>query len=119
MNNYRELIVWKKAVEFAVIVYKETETFPKSEIYGITSQLRRAAASVAANIAEGAGRNSNKEFVHFLSIALGSIFETETFIYISKEIGYIPLEKADELIKVSSEINKMIRALQNTKNNQS
>jgi four helix bundle protein len=116
MNNYRELIVWNKAVEFAVVIYKETDKFPKSEIYGITSQIRRSAASVAANIAEGAGRNSNKEFVHFLSIALGSIFETETFIHISKEIGYISADKVDELIKASAEINKMIRALQKSKN---
>jgi len=116
MNNFRELVVWKKSVEFASLIYRETEIFPKSEMYGITSQIRRAAASIAANIAEGAGRNSNKEFVHFLSIALGSLYETESFIFIAKEIDYISSEKMDDLLKFSIEINKMLCALQKIKN---
>lgn len=116
MNNYRELLVWRKAVDFAVRVYKETERFPKTEVYGITSQLRRASASIAANIAEGAGRNSDKEFVHFLSIALGSIYEVETFLCIAKEIEYLAVETYNDLLLATDELNKMLRALQKSKN---
>jgi len=65
VNNYKDLIVWKKSVDFAVSVYKTTRTFPKSEQFALSSQLQRAASSIAANISEGAGRNSDKEFVHF------------------------------------------------------
>lgn len=116
MNNYKDLVVWKKAVNFAVLIYKETECFPQTEVYGITSQIRRAASSIAANIAEGAGRNSNKEFIHFLSIALGSIYEVETFLCIAKEIEYIAEENFNKLLLVTAELNKMLRALQKPKN---
>jgi S23 ribosomal protein. len=97
MNNYKELKVWQKSIDFAVLIYNVTQSFPPNEQYGLTSQLRRAASSVAANIAEGAGRNTDKEFVYFLSIALGSIYETETFITIASKIGYISTEKANEI----------------------
>ena len=116
MNNYRELLVWRKAVDFAVRIYKETERFPKTEVYGITSQLRRASASIAANIAEGSGRNSDKEFVHFLSIALGSIYEVETFLCIAKEIAYLAEDNYNELLTATNELNKMLKALQKSKN---
>jgi four helix bundle protein len=116
MNHYRELLVWRKAVDFAVRIYKETERFPKTEVYGITSQLRRASASIAANIAEGAGRNSDKEFVHFLSISLGSIYEVETFLCIAKEIEYLAEKNYSDLLLATDELNKMLRALQKSKN---
>lgn len=117
MNNYRDLLVWRKAVDFAVSIYRETEQFPKAEVYGITAQLRRASASIAANIAEGAGRNSDKEFIHFLSIALGSIYEVETFLCIAKEIAYLAENNYNELLSATNELNKMLRALQKSKNN--
>ena len=88
MNNFKELKVWQQSIELATAVYKETDAFPKTEIYGITSQLRRSAVSIPSNIAEGAGRGSKKEFNQFLSIALGSSFELETQLTIAKEIGY-------------------------------
>jgi four helix bundle protein len=116
MNNFKDLVVWKKAVNFAVLIYKETDCFPKTEVYGITSQIRRAASSIAANIAEGAGRNSDKEFIHFLSIALGSINEVETFLCIAKELEYIAEENNNKLLLATAELNKMLRALQKSKN---
>jgi four helix bundle protein len=115
MNNYKDLIVWKKSVDFAVLIYKTTQTFPKSEQFGLSSQLQRASSSIAANIAEGAGRNSDKEFVHFLSIALGSLYETETHLIIAQQIGYITTEKIAEMSLIIIEIDRMIRALQKSK----
>ena len=97
MNNYKDLIVWKKSVDLAVSIYKTTQTFPKSEQFALSSQVQRAGSSIAANIAEGAGRNSDKEFVHFLSIALGSLYETETHLIIAQKIGYISEELINEL----------------------
>jgi four helix bundle protein len=115
MNSYKDLIVWKKSVDFAVNVYKTTQTFPKSELFALSSQLQRASSSIAANIAEGAGRNSDKEFIHFLSIALGSLFETETHLIIAQRIGYISNEMVNELSLSIIEIDKMVRALQKSK----
>jgi four helix bundle protein len=115
MNNYKELIVWKKSVDLAVFIYEETRNFPSTEIFGLTSQLRRASSSIFANIAEGAGRNSNKEFIHFLGIALGSMYEVETFMIIANKIGYIPEKKLEQANQTITEIDKMIRALQKSK----
>jgi four helix bundle protein len=83
MRPHHNLDVWKKAVEFSVQIYKATEGFPRDERFGLTSQLRRAAVSIAANIAEGAGRKSKKEFANFLSISQGSASEVETEIIIA------------------------------------
>lgn len=115
MNNYKDLIVWKKSVDFAVSIYKTTQTFPKSEQFGICSQLQRSASSIAANIAEGAGRNSDKEFVHFLSIALGSLYETETHLIIAQQIGYLPDVAIEGFSLIIAELDRMIRALQKSK----
>lgn len=78
MNNFRNLEVWNKVVELATYVYQITESFPKAEKYGLTSQMRRSAVSISSNIAEGAGRGSEKEFNHFLNISTGSCYELET-----------------------------------------
>ena len=88
-HNFRELDVWKRAMLIAKQVYVLTEQFPTEEKFGITSQIQRAAVSIASNIAEGAGRGSEKDFVHFLNIALGSAFEVETQMLLSKDLGYI------------------------------
>lgn len=78
MNNFRNLDVWDKAVELATVVYQNTENFPKAELYGLTSQMRRSAVSISSNIAEGAGRGSKNEFKQFLNISTGSCYELET-----------------------------------------
>lgn len=89
MNRYKELKVWQESIELVSQIYSITKFFPKEEIYGITSQLNRASVSIPANIAEGAGRNSNKEFVQFLSIAMGSCAEVETLLIIAEKQGFI------------------------------
>ncbi len=116
MNNYKELKVWQKAIEIATEIYKITRTFPKEEQYGIVNQLRRAASSIACNIADGAGRNSEKEFNHFLGISIGSSFETETQLIISRNIDYISEEQLNSISDKLSENQKMIRGLQKTLN---
>lgn len=111
MRPHEKLDVWNKAVNFVVAVYKATEMFPKEEKFGLTSQLRRAAVSVPANIAEGAARQSYKEFVHFLSNAQGSASEVETEILIAYRLGYLNESKHLELRAMIDEINRMITGL--------
>jgi len=106
---HKDLDVWKKAIEFVAEIYKITRNFPKDEIYGLTSQIRRAAVSIPSNIAEGAARNSTKEFIQFLYIALGSSAETETQLIIAKEIGYV--ENNSFLLDEVGSIKKMILGL--------
>jgi len=84
MHNFKDLRVWQKSIELTTDIYKLLASFPTDEKFGLISQLKRAAVSVPSNIAEGAGRNSNKEFNHFLSISLGSLFELKTQLIISK-----------------------------------
>ena len=106
---HSDLDVWKKAIEFVAEIYKITKNFPKEEIYGLTSQIRRAAVSIPSNIAEGAARNYKKEFIQFLYIAVGSAAETETQLIIAKEIGYI--ENNTLLLSEIGSIKKMILGL--------
>ena len=84
--SYKEQFIWKRAVELAIHCYKFTNLFPKSELYGLTSQIRRSSVSVASNIAEGYGRRSRQEYIHFLHIALGSLRELDTQFIIAKEV---------------------------------
>lgn len=92
MRPHENLDVWKRAVDFVVTVYKHTASFPKEEKFGLTSQIRRAAVSIPANLAEGAARQSPKEFFRFLSIAQGSASELETELLISHRLGYLRAE---------------------------
>lgn len=112
MNNYKELKVWQKAVELAVKVYESTRAFPREEVYGLTSQIRRCAVSVASNIAEGAGRNSKKDFNNFLGISNGSMSELETQLIIANRVEFLNETTLDSLQKDIIEIQKMNRALQ-------
>jgi four helix bundle protein len=107
--NHKDLEVWKKSIGFVAEIYRVTNSFPKEEIYGLTSQIRRAAVSVPSNIAEGSARQSDKEFVQFLYIALGSLVETETQLIISKEIGY--LHDTSSLSQEVENIRKMLVGL--------
>ena len=107
-HNFKELNVWKEAKDFSVFVYKVTMQFPKTEIYGITSQINRAVISIPSNIAEGAGRNSNKDFSRFIHIALGSSFELETQLMIAYELSFIEEQSFQMLIEKLNKIQKML-----------
>lgn len=117
MHNLKELKIWHKAIDLAVDTYKATEGFPKQETYGLTSQIRRSAVSIPSNISEGAGRNFNKEFIYFLSIANGSSYELQTQLVISNRLGLIEDASLELLLKQVDEIQKMNYTFQNTLQN--
>ncbi len=108
MKTHKDLDVWKNSMEFAKNIYTLTKNFPVEELYGLTSQMRRAAVSVPSNIAEGAARNSKKEFRHFLYISLGSIAELETHLLLSKKLGF---SHNEELLVQLDSIRKMTQGL--------
>lgn len=97
MHNYKELKIWQRSVNLATTVYAITQSFPKTEQYGLVQQIRRAVVSISSNIAEGAGRKTNKEFGYFLNIAYGSLYELETQLIISTNLGYLEQEKNSKL----------------------
>ncbi len=115
-KTHKDLEVWKQSISFVTDIYKITGNFPKEEIYGITSQIRRAAVSIPSNIAEGAGRNHDKEYLQFLSIALGSTSELETQIIISNNINYINTEQMNTILDKLNNIRKMIVGLKKSLN---
>jgi len=112
MHNYKELKLWIKAMELVSDVYKITEGFPEKERFNLINQIQRSAVSVASNIAEGAGRNSNKMFIQFLSISHGSTYELETQLIISKNLGYLLDRDLDMLLSKLYEVQKMSYVLQ-------
>jgi len=113
VHNFRELIVWKKSIELSTRVYQLTKTFPSSELYALTSQMQRAVVSIAANIAEGAGRATDKDFAHFLSIALGSAYELETELVLAHNFGYVDELVCSEMSSLIVEVQKMLCILIN------
>ena len=114
LASYRQLKVWQLGIQMAQSVYALSQGFPKHELYGLTSQMRRAAVSVPANIAEGHARDSTKEFLHHISIALGSLAEVETMLTIAQNLGYCGGGEVAELLEHSDEEGKMLRGLQKT-----
>ncbi|WP_294620227.1 four helix bundle protein [uncultured Bacteroides sp.] len=113
MNTHKDLIVWQKSMQLVKDLYQATKFFPKEEIYGITSQMRRAAVSIPSNIAEGYGKAYNKEIIHFLYISLGSASELETQLIICKDINYLSDEKFEGLNRLNNEIIRMLSSLIN------
>ena len=111
MRPHERLDVWKRAIEFVIALYRLTEHFPKDEKFGLTSQLRRAAVSVAANIAEGAARKSSKEFLQFLSNSQGSASEIDTELLIAWRLGYLPEKEYKDLYGNLDDIGRMITGL--------
>ena len=111
VRKYQELIVWQKAMAFVTHIYTITSTFPHSEIYGLVSQLRRAAVSVPSNIAEGQGRATKGEFVQFLCHARGSLYEVETQVVVCRNLGYIPVEQEHCLLEALSELGRILNGL--------
>ncbi len=113
MRNHKDLIVWQKSMLLVKELYEISQSFPREELYGITSQIRRAAVSIPSNIAEGYGRGHEKELVQFLYIALGSASELETQLIICKDINYLTEEKFNMLNDLNIEIVKMLSSLIN------
>ncbi|HKD86299.1 MAG TPA: four helix bundle protein [Terriglobales bacterium] len=111
MNDFRRLNVWRKAHAFTLAIYRETSNFPRQELYGITSQMRRAAASVAANIAEGCGRGGDGEFHHFLNTAAGSSVELEYFLLLANDLGMLPHSVYTHLQQDVVEVQRMLSGL--------
>lgn len=124
MTSHKDLKVWQKGIELVKSIYEITQLFPSNEQFGLVSQMRRAAVSIPSNIAEGCGRNSDKELIHFLYIALGSASELETQIIISQELSFLQPEKSEqmqslifEIIKMTSSLIKSIRTRDEKSNN--
>jgi len=111
LKNYKELIVWQKSYHLCLEIYKLTKGFPKEEIYGLSSQIRRAAISVPCNIAEGYGRKTTLDYIRFLYIAYGSICELETQMLLSGDLGYIETDKLKILLDGMGEVERMLKAL--------
>lgn len=114
MHRYKSLEIWKRSIKFATKIYETTAQFPPEEKYGLISQLRRCVVSISSNIAEGAGRNTNKSFKYFLSMAYGSTCELETQIIISKNMDYISSSKSKKFCAEIDELQKMIFSFSKT-----
>lgn len=116
IHNFKELLVWQKAMDLTVFVYKLTGEFPKEEKYGLISQIQRCAISIPSNIAEGSGRVSKKEFRHFLSISMGSLFELETQMILAYRFDYIIESQINEFETLVQTIQKMTYGLYDSLN---
>jgi four helix bundle protein len=112
MNRFKNLVVWQQALDLSVEVYRATEKFPKKEVYGLASQMQRAGVSVPSNIAEGAARNHDGEFFHFLGIACGSAAELATQTIIAERLGYIEKIQADKILGETEHIMNRVFKLQ-------
>lgn len=110
MKNYREVEAWKKSHALAVDIYRLTKAFPRDELFGLTSQMRRAASSVPANIAEGCGRDGDAELKRFLNIALGSACELDYFVLLASELGYLDAPSAERCAAEALIVRKMLGA---------
>lgn len=111
IKSYKDLIVWQKSIELVTLIYQITEKFPKEEMYGLTSQVRRSAVSIPSNIAEGKCRGTKKDYCQFLHIALGSGAELETQLIISNSLGYSPENDINKLMELLIEVMKMLNKL--------
>lgn len=111
MQTYKELVVWQKSIVLVTDIYESTKDFPREEINGLTSQLRRSAVSIPSNIAEGQGRATKGEFVRFLCHARGSLFELETQIVIAAKLGYMQPKRAGHLLESVTEVARILNGL--------
>ena len=116
IRTYRDLVVWQKAMAYVTSIYEATRTFPKEELYGLVAQLRRSAVSIPSNIAEGFGRRARADYVRFLQIALGSLYETQTQMEIATNLGYLAIQSSAPVYESSREIERMLWSLTNKLN---
>jgi four helix bundle protein len=119
IKSHRDLIVWQKAMDVVVFVYRVTESFPKAETYGLTSQIRRSVTSIPANIAEGQGRRLPKEFVYFLANARGSLWELDTHLESATRLGFLNVDTHQQLQAQLDEVGRMLNGLMRSVNNSS
>ncbi len=117
IHNFKELLVWQKAMDLVAFTYKLTDFFPKEEKFGLISQIQRCSVSIPSNIAEGSGRVSSKEFQHFISIALGSSFELETQVILAYKFNYISEQQMSEFDLLVRPVQKMSFGLYNSLEN--
>lgn len=110
MSDFRKLLIWQKSMALITKIYFSTNNFPKEEIFGLTSQIRRSSVSIPSNIAEGSGRESDKDFLRFLNISTGSLFEMQTQLEIAKNIAYLNQEEFNNLYEDSREVERMLVA---------
>ncbi len=110
-QSYKDLIAWQLAMELVLEIYRSTRSFPREEMYGLTSQLRRAAVSIASNIAEGQGRLSKREFHQFLGQARGSLMEVETQVQIAEKLQYLQADQARSLLAIAAEAGRVLNGL--------
>jgi four helix bundle protein len=113
-RNYRDLLAWQKAMDLVTAIYRTSRSFPKEELYCLTSQVRRAAISIPSNIAEGQGRSGHNEFVRYLHIAYGSLREVETQLLIAQRLEYVKAEGIDEALGLAGEVGRLINGLINS-----
>ncbi|OFX59272.1 MAG: four helix bundle protein [Bacteroidetes bacterium GWB2_41_8] len=111
MKTYRELVVWQKGIELVLLVYNMTKRFPKEELYALADQMKRSSVSVSSNIAEGFGRHSDNDFIRFLNISRGSLFELQTQLEISFRLDFVKSEDYETTMQLATEIDKMLNAL--------
>lgn len=110
-KGFKKLLVWQKSYDLTLQIYKLSKSFPKDELYGMTSQLRRAAASIVANISEGYERNHRKEYLQFLHISRGSLGEVETYLMLARDLEYLEKKEYDELECKRSEVARLLQGL--------
>ena len=113
-SSFRDLRVWQEAMKLTTEIYRSTTAFPKHELYGLSQQIRRAAVSVPSNIAEGKGHRSDKEFVHFLLHARGSLLELQTQLLIAEELQYVGKEEALRLLRLAEAVGRALNGLINS-----
>jgi four helix bundle protein len=111
VQDYQELQVWQKSMDLVVSIYEVTRVFPRDELYGLTSQIRRAVVSVPSNIAEGQGRGSSREFAHFLSVSRGSLKELETQTMVARRLGYIEADREAMLLAEIRSVGRLLTSL--------
>ena len=111
IKSYRDLLVWQKAIVLVTDIYKQTQSFPADERFGLTAQIRRSAVSVPSNIAEGYGRNSTGDYKRFLQMAVGSLYELQTQLHISNNIKLLTTEAHNPLVEKTTELDRMLYSL--------
>ena len=111
INSYKDLLIWQAAIDIAVACYEATKSLPPRELYGLTGQIRRAAASIPANIAEGYGRESRASFIQFLRIAQGSLKELETHLILATKLDLLLVDVSDALLSRTGELGRMLRGM--------